>query len=1203
MLYLYPANRMEDLLLLFAKVQQISPLPVMTEELVLVQNQGMQHWLNMQQAHAHRISMNTRFSLPAQFFWQTLRTLCSEQLPEQSPYSRDVLTWRIESILQDEAIIDDSRCDSLTHYWQAATGQQQDLRRYQLARKIADIYEQYLIYRPQWIHAWSQGQSIQLDSSSAEGIAQWQAVIWQRLHQQSPYDPQHLIKQAINSLDSKASILPQRISLFGLNAIAPIWMEFLAAIGKHIDVHFYQLNPCIEYWGDIKSEKSQARQEFQQLLSGWPDVEELSTQVNPLLANLGQQGKDLLSQLQQFDHIEIPVYERLGESERKGSSVLSQLQDDILTLQDRRIDEGTNHQPQFDDSIVICSAHSALREVQGLHDYLLHQFNQDPQLTPKDVLVMCPQVEDYAPYIDAVFVRGWEDIGENIPPLPCSIADRVSKDSEPLVNGFNELLNLPDSRFEVSKLISYLQLKPVQKRFKFNDADIELISFWVQQACIHWGLDAHHKGVHIGSDEVSAQFTWKLGLQRLLRGFAYSDQFSVSEHDLYLPWVEGDNSVLLGKFILFLEQLQALQRELDRPRAAEDWHQLLMDWLARLFEEDEQDQDNGLIIVRQAIDSLYEHCQQAKHQGEIKLWPVREYLNTHFSEPDPGRQFMIGQITFCSMLPMRSIPFKLVAILGLNDGQFPRQRQPIGFDLMSMTPSKLGDRSLHKDDRYLFLEALISARQHLYLSYQGRDIRNNGERQPSIVLRELMDYLAAGFGWQLSGDEHIRQLPMQAFSNENYAVDNLWPSFDKKWLNLSTDPAQIQNVSQVDTIYPHQGELIEQASAVINDADLIELLRHPAKLYGSRVLNLSFAYQQEPLQDTEPFTVNALEKFSFKQQVLGLMLQRADATDPIISQQLDFDINQLQRRHFLSGSFPDRSDTYAQLTEWRAMVEFFASHVQGIQQAIDDNGTAVELPIRITLPAIASILPSATLSTDPSETIATATSQTTGQAKQQQPGQVIAQKTLMQHFVEHQQGFTLMYAKSSSANEGDLCQFYIGHLLACAYAIEKQKTDANATMPKVTTLAMYLNENKKTIEQYQLEFWPDAFEILMDLVGGFLAALKQPFPVSMAIARKNYWSRNKFHPGYLSQASLETLWHEETFGRSLATDPYLQYFFPQCPDLDTLNATLGQTYQVFFERLSVKSNKFSEDELSLTPGTAGANTRNKMDKKDSSNGK
>ncbi|TKB44767.1 exodeoxyribonuclease V subunit gamma [Thalassotalea mangrovi] len=1148
MLYLYPANRMEDLLLLFAKVQQISPLPPLVEELVLVQNQGMQHWLNMQQASANRVSMNTRFSLPAQFFWKSLRTLCIDDLPEQSPYSRDVLAWRIELLLQSDTIIQEQSCQPLTTYWNSESAQQKDLRRYQLARKIADLYEQYLIYRPDWIHSWCVGEHVDFEDGAARETETWLALIWQQLHQQIPYDPQQLIRQAIANLADKAEHLPRRISLFGLNAIAPLWMEFLAALGEHIDIHFYQLNPCIEYWGDIKSEKSQAKQDFQQLLSGWPNVDDISNDVNPLLANLGQQGKDLLSQLQQFEHIEIPVYERLAESQLHSSNVLTQLQHDILSLEDRRgVFAAGQQQPLVDDSIVVTSAHSALREVQGLHDYLLHQFNNDPTLTPKDVLVMCPQVEDYAPYIDAVFVRGWEDIGENIPPLPCSIADRISKDSEPLVNGFNELLNLPDSRFEVSRLIAYLQLKPVQKRFNFNDSDIELISFWLQQANIHWGLDAEHKSRQIGIEDASDQFTWHLGLKRLLRGFAYSDQLTLAGDNLYLPWVEGDNSELLGKFLQFIEQLQLLHKNLHTSRSAGQWHEMLTEMLDSLFNEDESDPDLGLTIVRKAIDDFYEHCQQANYHARISLLPVREYLNTHFSEPDPGRQFMIGQITFCSMLPMRSIPFKLVAILGMNDGQFPRQRQPIGFDLMAMTAGRLGDRSLHKDDRYLFLEALISARSHLYISYQGRDIKNNGERQPSIVLRELMDYLEQGFGWRFSPEHQLRQLPMQSFANENYSPDNAWASFDGKWLNLAPANVKADTASDEPLIEIAANNLNEnegandKSSDEISDEDLIQALRHPAKIFGTRQLNLTFAYQQEPLSDVEPFAPSGLEKFNYKQQILATTLQSADSSNPQLVDEITVKLDNIQRLSLLSGAFPDNHEMNSTLAGWRLMVEAFSTYVAGIIDARQLNGVAIELPFKVSV------------TTEENEEL-----------------MISCSVPLLQH----PESYSITYTKSASASDADLCRIYIGHLLACVYAKNQSRE------PNVITQGFYLNEKTLKVEQIQLTYWQDAEQRLQALMTGYQQLLRTPKPINMAIAKKHFWNRNKFQSGVMNQQDLEKLWYQEKYGQSMATDPYLQYFFKTCPQLQQMLPDLVALYQVFFERLSIKNVDLAVEQLS-----------------------
>ena len=223
--------------------------------------------------------------------------------------------------------------------------------------------------------------------------------------------------------------------------------------------------------------------------------------------------------------------------------MLSSVQDDILNLYDARNSPSTLQ----DDSITITSAHSALREVQGLHDWLLHQFNTDAALTPKDVLVMCPKIELYAPYVNAVFARGWQDLDNDIPPLPCSIADRVAKDADPLVAAFSEILLLPDSRFQVSQIISWLRLPTMQAKFGLQIDDINKLTLWIEDACIHWGINQSHKNSILHTKQAGEQFTWHYGLSRLLEGFAFSDSPSIYNDKLVLPNVEGSDGIFAWK--------------------------------------------------------------------------------------------------------------------------------------------------------------------------------------------------------------------------------------------------------------------------------------------------------------------------------------------------------------------------------------------------------------------------------------------------------------------------------------------------------------------------------------------------------------------------------------------------------------------------------------------------------------------------------
>ncbi|MDG1750429.1 MAG: exodeoxyribonuclease V subunit gamma, partial [Thalassotalea sp.] len=764
MIYLYPANKMENLLALVEKIQQISPLPIFSKEVFIVQNAGMQHWLNMSLAERRGISLNVDYALPAQFLWGLIRSLVNKgEEVEQAPFSREAMCWRIYQLLVDNRVLEDNDFLSVTQYWCADSdiynnkakdkvadtqlSSQENLKRYQLACQLADLFEQYLVFRPDWIDAWQAGKLSQntageVESSNKEdnftSLEKWQAKLWLLLVEHQDYNPVQLLEQAKNNVEKFAYLIPKRLCFFGINAMAPMWLSFINALSDVTDVHFFHLNPCVDYWGDILSEKQAIKNSAK-----WTENhQQINDSVgNPLLANLGQQGREFLVLLQQYSMVNIEAFESTThQNTTQLPTALSQIQDDILTLTDAR----NTPIKLNDDSIVITSAHSALREVQGLHDWLLHQFNDDSTLTPKDVLVMCPQVEMYAPYVNAVFARGWQELDSDIPPLPCSISDRVAKDSEPLVSAFSDLLTLPDSRFQVSQILAWLRLPAMQTKFGLEIEEIDKCTLWVEHACIHWGLNVEHKQRILNTEQVSEQFTWQYGLSRLLQGFAFSDQEAIYQGKLVLPNVEGNDGILLGQLMLVIEQLQYFTQQLNVARTPQNWHQFLLSLIDDLFDSRHED---GFKSVFSAIESFVEYCQHASFTEKVELPILREYLNAHFSQPDPGRQFMVGQVTFCSMLPMRSIPFKIVAVLGLNDGEYPRQRAPLGFDLMSISPSRIGDRSRRGDDRYLFLEAIISARHALYLSYQGRSIKNNNQRQPSIVLKELMDYLEQAYDW------------------------------------------------------------------------------------------------------------------------------------------------------------------------------------------------------------------------------------------------------------------------------------------------------------------------------------------------------------------------------------------------------------------------------------------------------------------------
>ena len=1190
---------MENLLLLLNKISQVSPLGVFNQEVIVVQNAGMQHWLNLAIAKERGISMNMCYALPAQYLWKLIRSIASdEKVPEQSPYSREVLTWRIHALLASQEVIFDSDFNPATRYWNidsdssAAFSSQENLKRYQLAEQMADLYEQYLIFRPQWLDAWEKGQELVLLSQANK----WQAKLWQMLNNQLAYNPVELLNDAIANIDCKIKqeplLLPKRLSFFGINSMAPMWITFINALSEHIEVNFFHLNPCFSYWGDIISEKQAMKK-----LSHWSaSVEDEHLFIgNPLLASLGQQGREFLALLQDYSTVNVELFvkastEKAAQAnntdEEPTECILHRMQNDILELND-----ATKVPTELiDDSITIVSCHSALREVQALHDYLLHQFNDsainslngEEKLTPKDVLVMCPQIEQYAPYVNAVFTRGWQDLNDEVPPLPCSIADRSAKDSDPLIAAFSELLTLPDSRFQVSQLLSFIRLPAVANKFSINEEDSEKITIWLQQATVHWGLDEDHKERVLG-ENVSNSFTWQQGLSRLLRGFAFSDCDSIYQEQLLLAAVEGDDAILLGQLILFIEQLQSLSQQLNTARTANNWQSFLLDQLEQLFtlnsvfstegNKDRTQQiidqqinnqiENSLAIIEQAIAALVEYCSHAHFDEKIDLAIVIDFLNSHFSQGDASRQFMVGQVTFCSMLPMRSIPFKVIAVLGLNDGEFPRQRQPLGFDLMAQTSASLGDRSRRGDDRYLFLEAIISARNALYLSYQGRNIKNNNEKQPSLVLKELMDYLTQGYGWRFVNDTvegsresenskiQLQQMPMQPFSEDNYtginASSSVKASFDANWLTL----AQNKEIT------------IKEAALIVNDEnialdsltsnDLIRFFQHPSKVFAQQALNLYLDSNDVQLEDVEPFSADYLESYLLKQALLNASLDvLGDNAQDNVEMDITTATETVLHTAKLSGKFPDLPSTQENFDVWLDDIKQFSDEILS---------HGCETPDLI----------------DCKISLNKSTSNT-----QNQSVTLIAKVPVKQSG----QGTQSVFYRSSSAKAKDLFTLYLNQLIVQVWQqqnINIANYNDNPLGQVQSTCGFYFNSKSKKVEQHIVAAIDDAEAELVMLVELYAQGQKQALLLNGDLAAQVF-KQSRGKSVELTQERFEQFWLGSAMqGKDTASgfgeDAYIHYFWQQCPNIATYLPQLKSVYKGLYQSIQKVNSKIKGERV------------------------
>jgi len=811
-------------------------------------------WLNLFLASNQSIAAHIEFPFPSAWLWKLFRQVWPE-IPRESPYSTDAISLKIFELLP--TITKQPEFEAISRY----LGDADDPRKMlDLAQRIADSFDQYLMYRPDWIAQWEAGKT-----------NTWQGALW-RLLTKDDSDPMHrarLLKKMQQTLQNDqfpTEILPSRIAIFGLTAMPPVYLELLAEIARFTEVNLYFLSPSEGYWGDLLNQKSQAKQ---RLL--FDEEEDFTDNGHPLLASLGKLGQTFFEQLQAIPHEAEMLY-----LQPQASDILSQLKQDIYQLDSA---DETIPVSEEDDSVQIHSCHSAMREAEVLHDQLLNLFEKHADLSPTDVVVMTPDIEKYAPAIEAVFSS---QPAERF--IPFSIANRGDAQQQTLISAFTDLLALPQSRFDAETIMRLLECSAIQRQFRLDHTDLDTIRGWLRETQIRWGLDGQDKQ-KLGLAPVDAN-TWRAGLDRLLLGYALPpaerDQWQLFNNQLPVSGISGERAQLMAQLNAFIDQLSQLRDVLNRPRTPADWQSVLADWLRRLFNIGDENEQLQLDAVLKGINSLTESALQVGFEQSLSIDLVRDWLSLHIELPGAEHQFMGRGLTFCDMVPMRSIPFDVVCLIGMNDNSYPRRQPKPGFDLLSNN-YRPGDRSRRDDDRYLFLEAILSANRHLYISYVGASIHDNAVIPPSVLVSDFADVLNRRFQTEEGGEiweQCLLRHPLQAFSPRYFSAE------DTKLFSFNADacPPQ-QKQAETDNWFERKLPDADDSWRFVSLRQLIQFFSHPAKFLAQNRLGIFYENDDATLEIREPFALGGLEGWAIRQQMLDGRLANIDQTQiqPVIN--------------------------------------------------------------------------------------------------------------------------------------------------------------------------------------------------------------------------------------------------------------------------------------------------------------------------------
>lgn len=730
---------------------------LLTPDTILIPQVAMKRWLQATLAQRHGIAANLEFLAPGEF---VRRALDANVAGEGEDLDAAALRWRLYAALRDPELLQQPALARIRRH----AGRDDPLLAWSLAGELAAVFEKYQAWRRDWLLRWEDG----ADADDPQAIL-WRSVAAGR---------QHRARRIQRYLDAHAQPgqplplgLPGRLFAFATQNVSPDVLRLIATQARVGTLHFYVPSPSSQYWGDL-----------QRLVGELPaqqaDPLEPAAGDSRLLRAWGGAGRDFMALLGGYElvHPALDVGAWPDPIDAGGAlsdSLLRRMQHDILHR--RAPSAPLREQLRLDDpSLQVHACHTRLRELQVLHDQLrglLEDDRFDPPLQPREVAVLAPDIDPYLPYLPAVFGAG--EPGQR---LPWTVADTSPLADAPLAGAFLALLGLPDSRFGLSEILDLLAAPAMLPLTGLQADDLQRLRTWLHEAGARWGLDARHRQAHDAPNDDAG--TWRFAIDRLLLGHASGSSAEI-EGVAAWPLLEGGALAALDTVLRLLQAMRRMQQQMRKPMSPQHWREELAGLVASWLQPDPAHRQRDERTIERLQRSIEQFAANAETAGFVEAVPF-EVVHAHFSaelgQADTRAPLLTGGISFGRMVPMRLLPFRVICVLGMNDGDYPRNDPAAGLSRLTAElgtgRQRRGDRSVREDDRFLFLQLFTAAQDVFYVSYIGADARDGSVREPSVLVSELLEEAARHHG---DAEAAARQLvlrhPLQPFSTAAFGSD------------------------------------------------------------------------------------------------------------------------------------------------------------------------------------------------------------------------------------------------------------------------------------------------------------------------------------------------------------------------------------------------------------------------------------------------
>ncbi|MBW3556878.1 MAG: exodeoxyribonuclease V subunit gamma [Actinobacteria bacterium] len=901
MLHIHRAERADRLVEALGDVLVRPLADPMEAEVVAVPTRGVERWLTQRLASrlgagSHRgdgICANVEFPFPGRLVGGAV-SIAAGVDHQGDPWTPERSVWALLEVL--DGCLDQPWLGVLAAHLgrrAAEDGGAGGARRFTSARRIADLYDRYGVHRPEMLRSWAVGDDTDGNGAELSADASWQAELWRRLRGQiGQPSPAERLEVACSRLGSEPTLvaLPQRISLFGLTRLPASYLQVLTALAHQREVHLFLLHPSPVLWSRVAETLSGDR--HPPVLRRQDDATARLPR-NRLLASWGRDAREMQLVLSAG-----AVADDHRPVDEAATTLLQRIQADVRA--DREppgvpLQGSQDRRPSLDPhdrSLQVHACHGRARQVEVVRDAILHLLAEDPSIEARDVIVMCPDIEAFAPLIHATFGAGEVDDGDETdqqlpdhlrpPDLRVRLADRSLRQTNPVLAVVSELLELASARVTAAQVLDLAGREPVRRRFQLDDDDLARLEEWVVATGIRWGLDAAHRAP-FKLDALDAN-TWRAGVDRVLVGVAMAEEDQrLVGGVLPLDDVDSGSIDLAGRVAELVDRVQVALGALAGPLPLEGWAGAIATAADLLTATSEGDGWQRAQLQRLLDEVVSESVSGGEAQGtQLTLGEVRALLADRLRGRPTRANFRTGHLTICTLVPMRSVPHRVVCLLGLDDGTFPRQIAQDGDDLVAGDP-RVGDRDARSEDRQLLLDALLAATDRLVITYTGRDERTNAPRPPAVPVGELLEVVTRTVRTETpegetgdARDQVVVRHPLQPFDPRNFSPGHLVPARAWSFDGVALAGARAMGADRARRPPFLVGPLPAVVDELVEIDRLVRFLQHPVRAFLRERLGISVADHNQELSEAMPVELDELEKWQVGQHLLEARLAGAD---------------------------------------------------------------------------------------------------------------------------------------------------------------------------------------------------------------------------------------------------------------------------------------------------------------------------------------